>query len=769
MLKRFFPLLGLALLHASTAQSYEGCKNHGKNEQGFAQWCCSTTLANPIPASKCVGGVLVRRSAAEATCSLSTWRDLPGTRWVCVPSPKTEPMPPVTPIVPDLNAEMADLRFEVDQVLAEVPSGDSEASAPVTASFQIDPQVFESMGSEGAVGLESLKRLLHKTSYAGIYAPEVRVTEEAESRFLSEGGRVHYVAVAKSSTSNQVRASLEALEAKLDRFARPSCRAKRLRGPLKESLLELEKCSPDSIEDFATSTIAASYSRQKFLALTSAIDSVTPAYRLESYLAMLGHWLYNSIGRGSALSIPDVLAKALAPRLTSHLERIGSNWDLDFYIIWAIDLTDSAGSNLPGLVSMLERLQASTSHQYIRRRTVHAIYRYLKDNASDVRGNAAQMRLVSRLAEFLERNSEWDNLDTLVWGLGELIQRQPAPVDMIGLLQRLAKRGNGTDTLAITSARELARAGLSDENGVRYDFKSVVARFEKAAFPLEVVRGDRKYVVGDQWATVLGDIASEARGLGRTLTSDEIGAQATTRVLAKVDRLHGLFEREEDAFLRVFDLGVGRSSKPLIVRIANNPSEYATYMDSVLGYGSNNGGMYMERDKSFYTYDRTPEQSVFTLDELSRHEFAHYLQFKYFDSSLAPHWWTESSAEVMVGLLDDGQVSVRDKNIVEVYRMGSKRLDVERILTSKSDDDFSEYHAGALFLHFLMKSKPELWKAFHRSIQIGAPRGERYHYVSAADNFFVRNGSSLESLDSEYQAYVDVLLEDFRKRTGRKR
>jgi len=77
------------------------------------------------------------------------------------------------------------------------------------------------------------------------------------------------------------------------------------------------------------------------------------------------------------------------------------------------------------------------------------------------------------------------------------------------------------------------------------------------------------------------------------------------------------------------------------------------------GYDTDNGGIYIEQDGTFFTYERTPQQSIFSLEELFRHEFTHYLQGRYEAPGLWGQgelqqnerltWYEEGNAEFFAG------------------------------------------------------------------------------------------------------------------------
>ena len=72
----------------------------------------------------------------------------------------------------------------------------------------------------------------------------------------------------------------------------------------------------------------------------------------------------------------------------------------------------------------------------------------------------------------------------------------------------------------------------------------------------------------------------------------------------------------------------GNADDVLTMVIYNSPAEYQ-FNRQLYGYETNNGGLYIEGTGTFFTYERTPEESIYSLEELFRHEFTHYLQGRY--------------------------------------------------------------------------------------------------------------------------------------------
>ncbi|EHQ63115.1 microbial collagenase precursor [Paenibacillus dendritiformis C454] len=100
----------------------------------------------------------------------------------------------------------------------------------------------------------------------------------------------------------------------------------------------------------------------------------------------------------------------------------------------------------------------------------------------------------------------------------------------------------------------------------------------------------------------------------------------------QLQRLYWAAKEVQAQFHRVIGsdqpLETGNPDDVLTVVIYNNPDEYR--MNRYLyGYDTDNGGIYIEPDGTFFTYDRTIDQSIYSLEELFRHEFTHYLQGRY--------------------------------------------------------------------------------------------------------------------------------------------
>ena len=103
--------------------------------------------------------------------------------------------------------------------------------------------------------------------------------------------------------------------------------------------------------------------------------------------------------------------------------------------------------------------------------------------------------------------------------------------------------------------------------------------------------------------------------------------------------------------------------------VSNRRDEYVGFQEFLFDLSTDNGGIYIEADATFYTYQRTSEESVFTLEELFRHEYVHYLAGRYIHQGLWGQtelyqdcrltWFDEGLAEFLAGSTQAQGVAAR--------------------------------------------------------------------------------------------------------------
>ena len=87
----------------------------------------------------------------------------------------------------------------------------------------------------------------------------------------------------------------------------------------------------------------------------------------------------------------------------------------------------------------------------------------------------------------------------------------------------------------------------------------------------------------------------------------------------KVKRLYWAAKEVKAQFHRTVEsdqpLEKGNPDDVLTMVIYNSPAEYQ-FNRQLYGYETNNGGLYIEGTGTFFTYERTPEESIYSLEEL---------------------------------------------------------------------------------------------------------------------------------------------------------
>ena len=173
----------------------------------------------------------------------------------------------------------------------------------------------------------------------------------------------------------------------------------------------------------------------------------------------------------------------------------------------------------------------------------------------------------------------------------------------------------------------------------------------------------------------------------------------------KIQQLYWASKEVEAQFYRFVGtdepLEIGNPDDVLTVVIYNSPQEYQ--MNRILnGLDTNNGGIYMEGMGTFFTYERTEQDSIYSLEELFRHEFVHYLQGRYVIPGMwgtgelyaneRLTWFEEGGAEFFAGSTRTEGVVPR-KSIIEGLALDPayRQTSYEVLNATYGDFDFYNY------------------------------------------------------------------------------
>lgn len=185
----------------------------------------------------------------------------------------------------------------------------------------------------------------------------------------------------------------------------------------------------------------------------------------------------------------------------------------------------------------------------------------------------------------------------------------------------------------------------------------------------------------------------------------------------KVKKLYWASKEVEAQYLRSIGseqpIDQTHNDDVLTIIIYNNPNEYK--MNYVInGFATNNGGMYIEKLGTFYTYERTPAQSIYTLEELFRHEFTHYLQGRYVvpgmwgESEIYGNnrltWYEEGGAEYFAGSTRTDGIKTRKSIVGNLLNKSAEELySLSKTLNSTYNDGFEFYNYVCLLMSFFFE------------------------------------------------------------------
>ncbi len=208
----------------------------------------------------------------------------------------------------------------------------------------------------------------------------------------------------------------------------------------------------------------------------------------------------------------------------------------------------------------------------------------------------------------------------------------------------------------------------------------------------------------------------------------------------------------------------GDPNTSLNIVLYGSRADYENYHPILTGMDTNNGGIYIERGATFYTYQRrVPQDSSLTLEELFRHEYTHYLNGRYAVHGFFGEgpWYQndrttfmdEGTAEFFDGATRDDGIAVRKslvRSIINDTSAGGPRMSVRQILNATYDGDgFRFYSYAGTFFEYLWTEKPSLLREMYRHL--------RADDVRAYDAWRTRLGADA-GLQRDYDRFLDAQI-----------
>ncbi|WP_415951660.1 collagenase [Streptomyces sp. KLOTTS4A1] len=231
-----------------------------------------------------------------------------------------------------------------------------------------------------------------------------------------------------------------------------------------------------------------------------------------------------------------------------------------------------------------------------------------------------------------------------------------------------------------------------------------------------------------------------------------------------VDQLYYASQQVKAQFHRVLGTEeplAGDPNSTLHVVLYKSRADYENFQPLLTGLGTNNGGMYIEKGATFYTYQRrVPQDSSLTLEELFRHEYTHYLNGRWAVPGFFGEgpWYEgdrttamdEGTAEFFDGATRDEGIKVRKslvRGIIADTANGGPRMTVDELLhATYAGDGFRFYNYAGTFFEFLWTEHPALLQEMYRHLRADDP--------GAFDAWRDRLGGDA-GLQTAYDAFLD--------------
>lgn len=236
---------------------------------------------------------------------------------------------------------------------------------------------------------------------------------------------------------------------------------------------------------------------------------------------------------------------------------------------------------------------------------------------------------------------------------------------------------------------------------------------------------------------------------------------------ATVDQLYYASKQVKAQFHRVVGSDqpiAGDPNTTLNIVLYASRADYVNYHPVLTGYGTDNGGIYIENDATFYTYQRrVPEDSSLTLEELFRHEYTHYLNGRFAVPGFFGQgaWYQgdrttamdEGTAEFFDGATRDNGIAVRKslvKSIISDTAGGGPRMSVNQLLhATYANDGFRFYGYAGTFFEFLWTEQPSKLREMYGYLRADDPAG--------FDAWRVRMGRD-SAVQSGYDRFLDAQM-----------
>ncbi|MGQ2871320.1 collagenase, partial [Leptospira santarosai] len=234
----------------------------------------------------------------------------------------------------------------------------------------------------------------------------------------------------------------------------------------------------------------------------------------------------------------------------------------------------------------------------------------------------------------------------------------------------------------------------------------------------------------------------------------------TPLTLDAIQPLYHALKQVESQFFRIVGIHAPVAGDPtdsISMYVYGSLKDYNVFHPFLYNLPTNNGGIYIEQDKAFYTYQRTSAESIYTLEELLRHEYVHYLVGRFIIPGMWSEvpayanerltWFDEGIAEFLAGGTPK-EIHPRKVLVSQIQNDGSSRMNVSQVLTARYGD-FKFYRYSGNFFHYLYTYKKDTLRNLISTL--------RDSNISAFDSL-VTQMSQDASLNISFQSHLDLLI-----------
>lgn len=269
------------------------------------------------------------------------------------------------------------------------------------------------------------------------------------------------------------------------------------------------------------------------------------------------------------------------------------------------------------------------------------------------------------------------------------------------------------------------------------------------------------------WPQIQGEIRSYYTPVQRDFDGGLFHTDVGTQLDAtKIKTLIWAHKETKAQFFRALrnDVPVDSShheDDSLTIIVYNNPDDYRMNRFAY-ELATNNGGIYIESLGTFFTYERTPQQSIYSLEELFRHEGVHYLQGRYEepgyfgDSPLYDNdrltWIDEGSAEFFAGSTRTDGVKIRliKAQLIAGYAP-STWYSISDVVHATYSSGFTFYDYANAFVAYLYQNH---WDNYLSMLdRIAANDGTGFSNIAAAD-------AADPAMNSAYRNFLQYLADN---------